>query len=1434
MGQAGCLVGNTGCRGGWADRSYSISNLEESQFILASGLENDNNVKLSLSSPDIGQIQCMSLQISAVDCRERWYLPASINSQSGDFLLDGGANSTMIKKEYYDTLSPKPPIVPSGMQVEVANGGIMQVYGLATVPFVIDGRVYMMKCLVMTGLSQWGVGILGADFQHIYRCALEGWSGKLFMEEYRHIAWAKPESSVQGIRLTKDLILPPRRADYCPVVLNSIQYEESICFIPTGRLAHMSVMANASLVNVDEPTVCLWNPSSMRIRVNAGTLVGALYECTVKEPDPVIDDTDGAGKEPEVLSQDGDREDDVLYPDVMPSVGNQCPLETLVKESHLKVTGEKEALQKVLRDNAVCFALPGDSLGRTGRCTHKIETGDAPPIKQGYRRMPLARQYKTEADLRVLLDRKVIEPSNSPWGFPLVIVGKKDGTERLCVDYRKLNLVTRKDSYPLPRMDECIEALGGNKYFIALDLESGYWQIAMDEYSKDKTAFISSLGLFQFKVMSFGLCNAPATFQRLMDQMLDGLKFKKCLVYIDDIVIFGKTFQETLDNFKEVLERIASYGLKLKPKKCKLFRTEVEYLGRIVSQDGIKADPNKVKAVQEWPRPQTVKDVRSFLGFASYYREFQPNFAGKTAPLQALVREGNNAGRCHQKINWSVACEKSFQSVKRDLMTPPVLGYPMANGGKFILDTDASGYAMSGVLSQEQEGKEVVLSYASNGFNDRQKNYCTTKRELLAVVTYLNKFRHFIQYQGDNFQVRTDHASLKWLLHLHGGSAVLQRWLTNIGEFHMKDHHIVHRAGRLHINADALSRPPSKIRGVCGCPSCMECGPKLLKLAMVTLRSASRNAKLKLADGAEPGVVDLMDPSYDPDEAIKEVENDSGSESNVKFDEFEEILEPVRAKFPRSIMAEKQAEDKDLRGLRDMISRGLPRPKATKILGFSPEFESFMAFYSEISIVNDVLMMRWVHKSGRVYNRMLVPESMRNELFEAFHGNKLVGHYGVNGVAKNLKRRYYWPGMDNDVQRWCRGCLRCQERKDKSGLGKKPLKKEPHCRRWSRLSADIIGPFTPSARGNRFVLVVTDHFTKWVEGYVLPDHTAVTCAWALATNWFAMHGSPYSLQTDGAPEFLSQMLMELAEIYDIEKLNTLAYRPQSNGQPERMNRVLLQQLSCLIGDDSSRWDDMVPLVLSAYRAGVHNSTGVSPYYMVYGEEMRMNADIKYGVGDENGLDFPCRISFMESIRQKLRKAWAYAREQLNVTAVRQKEYYDRRARPRVFECGDVVFRFCPPRAQRKVGPKWDGPYIVVRHVGGNTYELKTAKGTVMYNGDLLKHCYGRNGMIKCVNLYRAPEYVAQVSAGIVILELNSSGEMVPGKDCPTKLLTLIAERGLRPAPRPRHRYLPVTISPEESGTRPLNSNVKGRAKAAGGKSGKAKMVVKKGHNEKSG
>jgi transposase InsO family protein len=398
---------------------------------------------------------------------------------------------------------------------------------------------------------------------------------------------------------------------------------------------------------------------------------------------------------------------------------------------------------------------------------------------------------------------------------------KKDGSPRFCVDYRKLNDVTKKDAYPLKRIDETMECLAGAKWFCTLDLASGYWQVEMDEESKDKTAFVTRNGLFRFTVMPFGLCNAPATFERLMEMVLRGLAWKRCLVYLDDIIAFGTGFSDTLDNLQAVFERLRSANLKLKPSKCELFKTHVVYLGHLVSAEGISCSPAKVEEIENWPAPRSVGEVRSFLGLASYYRRYICAFSEVVSPLTALLRKT-------AKFKWEERQEDAFAELKRLLTCAPILAYSII-GGKYILDTDASGHGIGAVLSQIQDGEERVICYASKTLSRTQRNYCTTKRELLAVVYFVKYFRHYLY--GVPFLLRTDHASLKWLVNFKNPEGMLARWISILSTY---DYVTEYRPGKEHGNADALSRKPHKL---CKWAECPQCGPVLEEKTGTNTRS---------------------------------------------------------------------------------------------------------------------------------------------------------------------------------------------------------------------------------------------------------------------------------------------------------------------------------------------------------------------------------------------------------------------------------------------------------------------------------------------------------------------------------------------------------------------------------------------------------------------
>ena len=440
------------------------------------------------------------------------------------------------------------------------------------------------------------------------------------------------------------------------------------------------------------------------------------------------------------------------------------------------------------------FARHDLDIGCLEEVQHRINTGDSPPVRQKMRRTPFGFEAEERKHLQTLLDAGVIQPSESDWASAPVLVRKKDGSVRWCIDYRALNDKTVKDSFPLPNIEDCLEALAGTQYFSTLDMASGYYQICMAPEDRKKTAFVTKYGLFEHKRMGFGLCNAPATFQRAVQLVFRGLLWNSLLAYLDDINVLGRDFEDALTNLEDTFERVRQYHIKLKPKKCFLLRTELEFLGKLVTRSGVKVSPKKIDAVVKWPNPVNKKELQSFLGFVNYHRDHIQGYAGIAQPLYELTGK--------VPFQWTKAHQRAFQRLKDLLVSAPCLSYPQP-GKTFVLDTDASDVSIGAELSQLQEGKVRVIAYASHVLQPAQRRYCVTRKELLAVVKFCRQFRHFLL--GQPFIVRTDHSSLVWLWRFRHLEGQLARWVEELAQYDMK---IIHRSGKHHNNADGLSRIP--------------------------------------------------------------------------------------------------------------------------------------------------------------------------------------------------------------------------------------------------------------------------------------------------------------------------------------------------------------------------------------------------------------------------------------------------------------------------------------------------------------------------------------------------------------------------------------------------------------------------------------------------
>ena len=432
--------------------------------------------------------------------------------------------------------------------------------------------------------------------------------------------------------------------------------------------------------------------------------------------------------------------------------------------------------------------------GTTTLTEHRIDVGGHAPIKQRYYPVSPKIQQAIYEEVDKMLEAGIIEPSNSEWSTPIVMIKKPNGTYRFCLDFRKLNDVSKKDAYPLPYMNSILDKLRAARYISTIDLSQAYFQIPLEKNSKEYTAFtVPGKGLFQFTRMPYGLTGAPATFQRLLDRLIGPEMEPHAFAYLDDIVIVTRTFKEHLHWLGRVFNRIGEAGLTINPDKSKFCRSQVKYLGFLVQHEGLTVDPEKTVAILEYPPPRNIRQLRRFIGMASWYRRFIPQCAARLEPLTSLLRK-------NRSWEWGDTQKQAFEVIKSCLVNSPTLSCPDFEK-PFVVQTDASSVGLGAVLSQEIGGAEHVIAYASRSLSDAEKKYSTTEQECLAVVWAIRKFRPYLE--GYRFTVVTDHNSLRWLHNLRNPTGRLARWALELLEY---DYVIEYRKGAMHHVPDALSR----------------------------------------------------------------------------------------------------------------------------------------------------------------------------------------------------------------------------------------------------------------------------------------------------------------------------------------------------------------------------------------------------------------------------------------------------------------------------------------------------------------------------------------------------------------------------------------------------------------------------------------------------
>ena len=933
-------------------------------------------------------------------------------------------------------------------------------------------------------------------------------------------------------------------------------------------------------------------------------------------------------------------------------------LQELFERCSVGLTKEQgSSLKELLWDYRHIFKFKGQPNGKTAWEVHQIDLLSPTPIKERVRQIPIHKSEEVENEIQQMLQNGVIRESNSPWSAPVVIVRKKDGSCRFCIDYRKLNAVTVKDAYPLPCIEENLDTLAGSSWFSSLDLAAGYWQVAVAEEDKSKTAFACKFGHFEFNVMPFGLSNAPSTFQRLMEKVLSGYQWKILVLYLDDVVVFATEFEEHLKRLRQVFQRFSNAGLKLKPKKCDLLKRQVKFLGHVVDEAGIHTDPEKIEKVSNWATPKSEHDVRIFLGLTSYYRRFVESYAKIASPLHELTRK-------NVEFEWTAARDNAFQTLKSILSKELELSYP-SKSGEYVLDTDACDVAIGAALHQIQDGKEKLLRFGSRCLTKEERNYCVTRKEFLAVVYFMDYFHHYL-WGAKLVTVRTDHGSLQWLKSMSNPSGQVARWIQKLEIFNWK---IEYRPGKQHNNADALSRRPCE-------GDCSQC----LKM-------------LSYLPEAEPPVVRRVVV----EKPIK-FKNRHARRKHVDRHRWENL--PMDWDIAKLIAA--TAADPYFSKL---LSWDI-RPPFEEVSNSSAELKFYrLAFSCWYQDNRGLLWYKHETQDGQEKLKLMIPKSYRYKVMSLMHDAPQAGHFGVARTVQMLMNcPVFWHGMRQDMRKYCQtcdSCLRCK----KSGRPKRSkmvtfISGEP----LQRMALDVAGPFHTSSQGNKYILVVIDYFTKYCFMIPLPDHQAETLANVLVMKVFSRVGIPEHLHSDQGSDFMSQVFSETCRMFHVEKTRTTPWHPQSDGLCERMNRTIGAMLRQYVNGSQTDWDTHLPLCELAYNSTVQKSTRFTPNMLMFGREFRLPLELvlpkpEGGVVENNSVNVS---TFVQDLTRTLNGVYELTRLHLEEATALQKSYHDRKTTSRKFKTGDSVWLYNPKRKKGrtpKLDKAWEGPYAVIETKG---------------------------------------------------------------------------------------------------------------------------------------
>uniref|UniRef100_A0A3B3RBJ3 Gypsy retrotransposon integrase-like protein 1 n=1 Tax=Paramormyrops kingsleyae TaxID=1676925 RepID=A0A3B3RBJ3_9TELE len=960
------------------------------------------------------------------------------------------------------------------------------------------------------------------------------------------------------------------------------------------------------------------------------------------------------------------------------------------------------------------FSCHDLDFGYATRIRHHIKLKDETRFKQRSRPIHPHDFEAVKRHLQTLLEAGIIRESESPFASPIVVVRKKNGDVRLCVDYRKLNSQTIKDAYALPNLEESFSALAGSQWFSVMDLKSGYYQVEMNEEDKLKTAFVCPFGFYEFNRMPQGVTNAPSTFQRLMEKCMKDINLKEVLVFLDDLIVFSSTLEDHETRLTHVLERLREYGLKLSPDKCKFFQTSVRYLGHIVSRDGVSTDPEKVQALKTWPRPQTLRELQSFLGFTGYYRRFVKDYSKIVRPLTCLTagypprRKGYKAKVCDgQYLNpkepfgerWNPACQRAFQAIIEKLTSSPVLAYADPKL-LYLLHTDASMTGLGAALYQEHDGKTHVIAYASRGLSRSESRYPAHKLEFLALKWAITeKFQDYLY--GNTFSVVTDNNPLTYILTTAKLDAAGYRWLAALSTY---DFSIRYRSGKHNMDADGLSRRPHNT--LVDDITSQEESQRIDRFKSHLLSSMESIEPQSLAADVVQAVCQKH-AILGQEQSFALVESLALSTAVIPAAFEDEAMSSgllTVPKYSHNDLGQMQKDDPVIgRVIHLMEAEDSP---STNLKADSPEFQLILKEWKRFEIRGGVLYRKRICEGGVSY-QLVLPEVLRSSVLQNLHDD--MGHLGIERTLDLVRWRFYWPRMAAAVERKVKTCERCVRRKARPGKAA-PLVNIQTTRPMELVCMDFLS-IEPDSRNTKDILVITDHFTKYAVAIPTRDQKASTVAKCLWEHFLVHYGFPEKLHSDQGRDFESHTIRVLCSLLGIRKTRTSPYHPQGN-PVERYNRTLLSMLGTLKDKEKTHWRDYVKPLTHAYNCTKNDVTGFSSYELMFGRQPRLPIDVAFGlpVGDKQPHS---HSQYVRNLRSHLEESYQIAIENAHKVAEKNKRRVDKSVRESTLGVGDrVLVRNLRLRNKHKLADHWEPTiYVVTKRMGDlPVYALRPEKG----------------------------------------------------------------------------------------------------------------------------